>query len=179
MVSARRRSAAWVFGRRRSRSARKVETRQKNMPAFHRYRLEATYLRARASGGFSVKRRTAKTGSPETRSRSRGRFDVAESGVGPRGRDAQADQRTGARGDVERGANDLAIARRLRDHMIGGENGHQRVGRRGMQKMNGGQADRGRGVAPDGFGEDVPGGDLWQLAPDLGGLFAVGHDPNV
>ena len=106
-----------------------------------------------------MKRRTAKHGLAGNAlgafARSPCGFDVAESGVGPRGRDAQADQRAGLRGDFESGANDVAIARGLRDDVIGGENGHQRVGRRGPQKMNGGKADGGCGVAADGFGEDV------------------------
>ena len=82
-------------------------------------------------------------------------------------------------GDGQGGAQDAAKTSGLGDELVGGQHGHQGIRAGFAQQVNGGQANGGGCIAADGLGQDMRGRDFRRLAADGGGLFAVGHDPEI
>ena len=101
-------------------------------------------------------------------------FDVAEAGVGSRGRNAEDNDAAGIFRDLERGANDGAIFLRVFDEMVGGEDGHKGVALGGVADVNGSERDGDGGVAAEGFREDAFAGSGGDLLFDGDGLLEIG-----
>ena len=81
---------------------------------------------------------------------------------------------------MKSGAHDLEISRGLRNVVIGGKHGHQRVvflAHAVVQQVRGGQADRGGGVPANRLGQDVRSGDARQLLSHRGRLLGIGDHP--
>src|SRR6266853_3457878 len=107
-------------------------------------------------------------------------FDVAKAGLWPRRRNAQHDERSARVRYMKRGSNNFEVGRGLRDVVIGGKHGHERVvlfAHTAMQQVRGGKTDRRRGVSADRLGQDVRCGDARELPPYSGSLLGISDDP--
>ena len=86
-------------------------------------------------------------------------LDVAEAGFGFVGADADGDHDGRGRGGGEGGAQVALVGARVVDDVVGGEDGEDAL-RVARGDERGGERDGGRGVASDGFGDDVGAGEF-------------------
>ena len=103
--------------------------------------------------------------------------DVAVTGGGETGRDAQGDD-LAARGKLSGGGEHLAQASLVGDMLVGGQHSDQRI-RRALLNVNHAQANRRAGIHAERLGDEILRRDVRRVGAQGGDLVLAGHDEDA
>ncbi len=167
-----------MAGRNSCKLSKKVETRQKNIPAFQKYFREVMYSQASSMPGFSVKRRTSKAWARPACAATSPSFDISVTGLWARGRHADDHEISGSSSELQSAAHQIAIGLHVGNVTVRGKDGHQRIAMLALHVQRC-EADGRRGIAPGRLGENMRRGHAAHFLANAGGLLDVRDRPHI